>query len=149
MAGHYLHLFAVAIGIQMIRVQTSASAKNLDQWAENYGYELRTIQSERGYIYDRWGHLLAGNKEVYEVGVELQYVANPTSIATTLASMTGADYNTVFAAASQTYVPGSAVYVTLTDFVTSIRSIRSKPSRNNTKRTTLTAKIPTNPLYAV
>lgn len=113
----FFTLFAIAIGVQMIRVQTSASAKNLNQWAENYGYELRTIQSERGYIYDRWGHLLAGNKEVYEVGVELQYVANPTTVATTLASITGADYNTVFAAASQAYVAGSSVYVTVADFV--------------------------------
>jgi cell division protein FtsI/penicillin-binding protein 2 len=113
----FFTLFSIAIAVQMVRVQTSASAKNLNQWAENYGYELRTIQSERGYIYDRWGHLLAGNKEVYEVGVELQYVANPTTIATTLASITGADYNEVFSAASQAYSAGNSVYVTLSDFV--------------------------------
>lgn len=110
-------VFAAMIAFQMIRIQTSASAKNLNQWAENYGYELRTIQSERGYIYDRWGHLLAGNKEVYELGVELQYVANPTTVAATLASITGADYNETFTAASQDYAAGSSVYVTLTDFV--------------------------------
>ncbi len=112
-----LTAFSAMICIQMIRIQTSASAKNLDQWAENYGYELRTIQSERGYIYDRWGHLLAGNKEVYELGVELQYVQNPSTIAATLASLVGADYIETFTAASQPYSAGSSVYVTLADFV--------------------------------
>jgi cell division protein FtsI/penicillin-binding protein 2 len=115
--GVLFSLFAVLIGVQMIRIQTSASAKNLDKWAENYGYELRTIQSERGYIYDRWGHLLAGNKEVYELGVELQYVKNPATIAATLASITGADYNTIFAAASTAYEAQTSVYVTLADSV--------------------------------
>lgn len=110
-------IFAFMIVVQIVRIQTSASAKNLDEWAENYGYEVRTIQSERGYIYDRWGHLLAGNREVYEMGVELQYVRNPQTIAATLASLTGADYNDMLASASQTYVEGSSVYVTLVDFI--------------------------------
>jgi len=109
--------FICLVFVQMIRIQTSAHAKNLNTWAENYGFEIRTIQSERGYIYDRWGHLLAGNKEVYEVGVELRYVVNPTAIATAVASITGADYNKVFALASTPYAEGSSVYVTLADFI--------------------------------
>ncbi len=119
--GHWLAIaltaFICLVFVQMIRIQTSAHAKNLNTWAENYGYEIRTIQSERGYIYDRWGHLLAGNKEVYEVGVELRYVINPTAIATAVASITGADYNKVFALASTPYAEGTSVYVTLADFV--------------------------------
>lgn len=114
----FLTAFAAFIFIQMIRIQTSTSAQYLDKWAENYGYELRTIESERGYIYDRWGHLLAGNMEVYEVGVELQYVRNPSAIAATLSSLLGTDYAAVFTAANTTYVPGESVYVTLADFVT-------------------------------
>jgi len=72
-----LSLFALVICYQMIRIQNSSEAEYLDEWAKNYGYEVRTIQSERGYIYDRWGNLLAGNKEVYEVGIELQFVKIP------------------------------------------------------------------------
>ena len=117
--GILLTVFVSMVAIQMIRIQTSAHAKNLNQWAKNYGYELRTIQSERGYIYDRWGHLLAGNKEVYEVGVELQYVRNPATIASTLASLMSVDYTQTLSAAKQTYVAGQSVYVTLTDFVDS------------------------------
>ena len=117
--GIALTLFAGLIVFQMISIQTSAHAKNLNQWAQNYGYQVTTIQSERGYIYDRWGNLLAGNKEVYELGVELQYVTNPSTIATVLASIVGSDYNTILSEASQPYVEGKSVYVTLADFVDS------------------------------
>lgn len=114
-----LTAFSVLIFLQMIRIQTSTSVEYLDQWAEKYGVEVRTIQSERGYIYDRWGHLLAGNKEVYEVGVELQFVKNPSAIAAALSSLLGTDYAQVLAAASTPYDPASSVYITLADFVTS------------------------------
>lgn len=119
--GILLTIFTGMIVFQMVRIQTSAHAKNLNQWAENYGFELRTIQSERGYIYDRWGHLLAGNKEVYEVGVELQKVCNPTTIASTAASILGTDYNTALGTASRPYVSGQSVYATLGDFVDSAK----------------------------
>ena len=112
-----LTLFAVVIAVQMIRIQTSTHAEYLDDWAKDYGYELRTIESERGYIYDRYGHLLAGNKEVYEVGIELQFVKNPAAIASSLSNVLGLDYRTVFKAAKSKYVPGEQVYITLTDFV--------------------------------
>ena len=117
--GIALTLFAGLIVFQMISIQTNAHAKNLNQWAQNYGYQVTTIQSERGYIYDRWGNLLAGNKEVYEIGVELQFVTNPASIASALATIVGSDYNTVFSEASQPYVEGKSVYVTLADFIDS------------------------------
>ncbi len=115
--GLFLTAFILAIAVQMIRIQTSTHAQSLDKWATNYGTEIRTIQSERGYIYDRWGHLLAGNKEVYEIGAELQYVRNPVTIATTMATLFGADYNTVLTSVSTAYDPNGSVYVTLTDFI--------------------------------
>ncbi len=63
------------------------------------------------------GHLLAGNREVYEMGVELQNVCNAETIASTLASQLGLDYQTVLAAAQTQYIAGKQVYMTLTDFV--------------------------------
>lgn len=114
-----LTLFAVVIFVQMVRIQNSTHAEYLDKWAENYGYELRTIESERGYIYDRWGHLLAGNKEVYEIGIELQFVKNPAAIASTMSNLLELDYGYVFKAATTEYVPGETVYVTLADFISS------------------------------
>ncbi|HNR01773.1 MAG TPA: penicillin-binding protein 2 [Anaerolineaceae bacterium] len=115
--GIFLSAFAIVIAVQMVRIQTSTHAEYLDDWAKDYGYELRTIESERGYIYDRYGHLLAGNKEVYEVGIELQFVRNPATIASTLADVLKLDYQKVFEAAQTEYVPGKQVYITLTDFV--------------------------------
>jgi len=115
--GLFLSLFIGVIGLQMIRIQVSTHAETLDSWASSYGTEVRTIQSERGYIYDRWGHLLAGNKEVYELGVELQYVRNPVAIATAMASIFGSDYNTVLASVSTPYDSTGSVYVTLQDFI--------------------------------
>ena len=134
--GIALTLFAGLIVFQMIHIQTSAHAKNLNQWAENYGYQLTTIQSERGYIYDRWGNLLAGNKEVYELGVELQYVANPASVASALSSILGLDYQKIYDQANETYVEGKSVYVTLTDFVDSdkigqIEKLREEYEKTN------------------
>ncbi len=114
-----LTLFAAGIFAQMIRIQNSTHAEYLDKWAKNYGYELREIQSERGYIYDRWGHLLAGNKEVYEIGLELQFVKNPAAIASSLSNVLDMDYGEVFEAASSAYVPGENVYITLADFISS------------------------------
>jgi cell division protein FtsI/penicillin-binding protein 2 len=117
--GLFLTAFLVVIAVQMIRIQTSTHAAYLDKWAQNYGVEVRTIQSERGYIYDRWGHLLAGNKEVYEIGAELQYVQNPAAIASAVSTLFGVNYDSSLAAVSLPYEPGKMVYVTLADFVTS------------------------------
>jgi len=117
--GIFLSLFIIAVGVQMVRIQTSTHVQSINKWATSYGTEVRTIQSERGYIYDRWGHLLAGNKEVYEIGVELQYVQNPVSIATTMASLFGLDYNKVLTEVSTPYDPNGSVYATLTDFIPS------------------------------
>ncbi|KAF0111089.1 MAG: cell division protein FtsI (penicillin-binding protein 3) [Chloroflexi bacterium] len=117
--GILLSAFVLVIAIQMIRIQTSTHAEYLDKWAKNYGVEVRTIQSERGYIYDRWGHLLAGNKEVYEVGVELQYARNPAAIASAVASLFGIDYNEAFASASMPFNASTSVYITLADFIPS------------------------------
>ncbi len=117
--GLFLTAFVVVIAVQMIRIQTSTHAAYLDKWAQSYGVEVRTVQSERGYIYDRWGHLLAGNKEVYEIGAELQYVQNPTAIASAASKLFGVDYDASLAAVSLPYEPATMVYVTLADFVTS------------------------------
>ena len=120
----------------MVRIQTSTDAEYLDNWAKNYGYEVRTIQSERGYIYDRWGNLLAGNEEVYEIGIELQFVKNPAAIASTMSNLLDLDYGFVFKAANTPYVPGETVYVTLVDFISyekiqELSALKSKYENNN------------------
>jgi len=66
-------LVIVGIGViaQMIRIQNSEQAKIFLSQGDLYAGEFRMVYPERGEIYDRQGHLLAGNRTVYEVGVSL------------------------------------------------------------------------------
>ena len=51
---------ALAIIVQMTRIQNSPEAAIFRQQTSNYAYELRTFYPDRGEIYDRNGHLLGG-----------------------------------------------------------------------------------------
>jgi cell division protein FtsI/penicillin-binding protein 2 len=108
---------AVFIVVQMLRIQLSPQAEALRDKGELYSGTWRTLTPARGQIYDRWGHLLAGNKTVYEVGVVLEEVENPSTIALALNAVLDVDYDEVFAAASKEPSP-NAVYATLARFVT-------------------------------
>jgi cell division protein FtsI/penicillin-binding protein 2 len=57
---------------QMVRIQNSEQAKIFLSQGDLYAGEFRTFHPKRGEIYDRNGHLLAGNRTVYEVGVSLR-----------------------------------------------------------------------------
>lgn len=115
----FLTVFIASVAIRMVAIQIGTDSEYLNKWASNYGYELRTIQSERGYIYDRNGNLLAGNEEVYEVGVELQFVKNPEAIAAAVSTLLGSNYGNALAAAQTDFVPGKSVYITVADFISS------------------------------
>jgi cell division protein FtsI/penicillin-binding protein 2 len=67
-------LLFVGVGViaQMVRIQNSEQAKIFLSQGDLYAGEFRTFHPERGEIYDRNGHLLAGNRTVYEVGVSLR-----------------------------------------------------------------------------
>jgi cell division protein FtsI/penicillin-binding protein 2 len=114
--GILLSFAGLAILVQMIRIQNSDSAEAFIKQAGLYGGEYRTIYPERGNIYDRWGHLLAGNETVYEVGVDLQQVNDPDTIAATLSAILGTDYITVRDAARRPFVEGESVYAVVADF---------------------------------
>ena len=118
--GVCLSLASIMIILQMVRIQNSTKHQELSQWAnEEYSYAIESYYPERGNIYDRWGRLLAGNEDVYEVGVMLKYVANPTTIAQALDGVNQLNYDDIFTAASQTYDPEKSVYAVLTDFLPS------------------------------
>jgi cell division protein FtsI/penicillin-binding protein 2 len=112
-------LFA-AIGLvivaQIVRIQTGPQAQVLRELGSLYEGTERTIQPVRGQIYDRWGNLLAGNTTTYQIGVDLNQVRNPETIALALSVVVGADYDEVLAAAS--VAPSrTAVYAVLADFI--------------------------------
>jgi len=115
--GTILALMSLAIIVQMARIQDSKSAAELRAQAERYSGELHKIYPERGSVYDRWGHLLAGNEQIYEVGADLQAVSDPQTIAAALNTILGTDFAQTLASASMPFVEGKAQYAVLDDFV--------------------------------
>jgi cell division protein FtsI/penicillin-binding protein 2 len=115
--GILLSALAFFIIVQMLRIQLSPQAEALREKGELYSGTWRTLTPARGQIYDRRGNLLAGNRTVYEVGVVLGEVENPSTIALALNAVIDADYDEVFAAVSRE-PSGDAVYATLAKFVT-------------------------------
>ena len=108
----------ILIIFQMFRIQNSNEFIEVSERADKlYTYEKKIVYPERGNIYDRWGHLLAGNEEVYEVGVLLQYVKNANTIVDTLSAIPGVDYQKALDTASLKYEEGKSIYGIITDFL--------------------------------
>ena len=130
--GVALTLFGLTVILQMVNIQGNANVMLIrDQSNLIYEYNVEKITPERGTIYDRWGNLLVGNKEVYEVGVELKTVnslGNEETIASVLANVLGLDYQDTLARISTPYDPANGqVYVVVADFVSpsKIEQLRS------------------------
>jgi cell division protein FtsI/penicillin-binding protein 2 len=104
-------LLGVAILTQIIRVQGSSEVAGVINQG-NLVY--KDFYPARGEIYDRNGNLLAGNKTVYEIDLDL--TANPDMPTIKLAlQMAGIDLNEVNYRISQE--PSTAKFITLADFV--------------------------------
>lgn len=82
----------VAIIFKLVHVQIFPQKQDLERQEYYHSGELRQIVPARGEIYDRWGHLLAGNEVVYEVGVDLPSMVNPDTIALVASGMLDWDY---------------------------------------------------------
>ena len=90
--GALISLLPLLIVARMFTLQTSpVQVADLKKMNEMSSVRLEMIRPPRGQILDRWGHVLAGNKTVYEVGVELDQMKNPNTIATTLHLVLGMD----------------------------------------------------------
>jgi cell division protein FtsI/penicillin-binding protein 2 len=116
--GLVLSLLGGLILFQMARIQSSPSGQELEAIARrNYEYSRILVQPERGNIYDRWGSLLAGNREVYEVGLNLVDVRSPQTIARDLADILDLKYEDVLAKALVPYEKGKNEYLVVASFV--------------------------------
>ncbi len=115
--GTLLSLLAILIIGQIIRIQLNREqVQRFLEQGQLYAGEWRTVYPARGQIYDRWGHLLAGNTTVYQVGVELANVKNPETIALAMNVVLGLDYNDVYQ--KLTAGPSSnQIYLVLDDYV--------------------------------
>jgi len=108
-------LVALAILVQMIRIQNSEQAAIFLSQGDQYAGEFHMFYPERGEIYDRNGHLLAGNRTVYEVGVSLSEMEDPDALAFTLGTYLGLTYEEVFKKLTES--PESWSYVVIQDYV--------------------------------
>jgi cell division protein FtsI/penicillin-binding protein 2 len=107
-----LAALGIAILVQIVRIQNSPEvASVIDQG----NYVWKDFFPPRGEIYDRHGSLLAGNKTVYEIGLDL--TVNPDMPTVMLAlQMSGLDLNEVNYRIS--LAPVDAQYIILDDYVT-------------------------------
>ena len=108
-------LAALAVIAQMVRIQSSEQAKIFLSHGDQYSGEFSTFFPERGEIYDRNGHLLAGNRTVYEVGVGLSQMRNPTALAALLSTYLGKTYDEVYD--QLTNSPEEWEYIVVQDYV--------------------------------
>lgn len=124
-------MLSAAIVYQMIRIQNSEHSRQLvEMFAKTYNQQVRIIIPERGNIYDRWGNLLAGNKEVYEVGIAPPQVVNPETVARDLAAVLEVDYYDTLRKAESYRKEGNERYELIKDFVPAdkIRQLEQKVS---------------------
>lgn len=110
-----LALFALAIIVQMTRIQNSPEAEIFRQQSEAYAYEYRTFYPNRGEIYDRKGRLLAGEKIVYEIGVDLNIMTDPHAISFAVSDTLGIDYDGLMDVMQNP--PEGLSYIILADYV--------------------------------
>ncbi len=111
-----LFFLSVLIVLRIIVIQTSKEAEQFRMRGDEFEGQFQTLFPQRGQIYDRNGHLLAGNKTVYEVGVTLSDMRNAKSIAQALQDVAGMDYQTTLNALT-TDAPANRVYQVLNQFV--------------------------------
>jgi len=110
-----LALVALAVIVQMVRIQNSEQAQLFIAQGDRYAGEFNMIYPERGEIYDRSGHLLAGNRTVYEVGVSLNDVNDPEAMAYALSTHLGLTYEEVYNKLTDS--PDGWEYVVIQDYV--------------------------------
>lgn len=119
-----LAVFGFSIIAQIVRIQSSAEAKAILVASGRFeGHEV-TYYPSRGEIYDRSGHLLAGNQTVYEVGLDLNVMndLSPSDLAAfqnniALAAQLYLDMTYSEALEKMRNPPEGAVYIVLADFV--------------------------------
>ncbi len=118
-------LAGVLIIVQLVRLQYSPEKKQFVAQGEQYSRTLHIFYPPRGDVYDRFGRLLAGSTLVYEVGVQVDNIENPDSIAFALskALLAHQEYNypgysdDILAVIHQAQLSDTS-YAQLADFVT-------------------------------
>ncbi len=112
-------LFAVILAAQMIRIQIAGNS------LVSPDTHFKKVYPERGSIYDRNGNLMAGNRIVYKMSVNLKIIdtnQNQDDIIKTLYKVLGKDYSEKFLSAqayntSETNPDKRISYLPLDNFI--------------------------------
>ena len=126
-----LSFIGISIIMQILRIQNSQEASVFRAQAHEYANVLKTYYPDRGEIYDRNGHLLAGNKIVYEVGVELSYVKDKQAIALAVAAELGLNPDDLYSQMANP--PAGQQYLILANYVDSDKADQLKQLMNATE----------------
>jgi cell division protein FtsI/penicillin-binding protein 2 len=110
-----LAFIGISVILQIVRIQNSPEAAIFRAQAVEYANVLETYYPERGEIYDRDGHLLAGNKTVYEIGVQLRDVHDKHAIALAVAAELGMNADELYS--QMAAPPENLQYLVLADYV--------------------------------
>ncbi len=130
-------MIGIMIIVQMVHIQTSTEAADFREETNRYKGWVENIYPARGEIYDRNGNLLAGNQSVYEIGVTLDNVENPQSIASILSTVLDLDYVDILNAINN--ASEEQVYLSLVDYVsvedvTELQRIQNDIEESNTSQ---------------
>ena len=112
-----LTLAGLIIIVQIIHILYSPEADTIRSYGKIYSGQMREFSPARGEIYDRKGELLAGNKTVYETGVDLTAQPDVNEVALAAQIYLGLDYGMVTNALTQP--AEGVVYVVLDKFTPS------------------------------
>ena len=115
--GAMMIVFGVAIFLWIIQIQTSPKASAILGEEQLYLKSMRTVYPERGNIYDRWGRLLAGNIEVFEINGDLYKIQDKETVAVTLAKVLNLKYEDLMAAMNPAKKAENHSYIVLARFV--------------------------------
>jgi cell division protein FtsI/penicillin-binding protein 2 len=117
--GIFLSILLGVIFLRMIYLQYSQGGQDLKNKSDQYIlHNVKVIDPDIGIIYDSLGNVLAGNKVVYEVGVNLAELnRNPYTIAKYLSPLLGKEFNQIYDLAGAPDKPSENEYNILADFV--------------------------------
>ena len=107
-------LVGAAIPVQIVRIQTNREVAGVLTRGEVY---WKTFYPARGEIFDRYGNLLAGNKTVYEIDVDM--TANPDEQTIALAAQMALGMDPASVHEKMTNAPKDASSIVLANFVPS------------------------------
>jgi cell division protein FtsI/penicillin-binding protein 2 len=134
-----LGFVGILIIMQIIRIQNSPEAAVFRARAREYANVLKTYYPDRGEIYDRNGHLLAGNETVYEVGVELNYVKDKQAVALAVAGELGLNPDDLYNQMANP--PAGQQYLILANYVAADKADQLKKLKDATDAKTAPGEI--------